>query len=150
MTAPRQVEYLYAHDTHMCGFDGADCPCFHLTGRAKWDHHVIKLRITKKTAKRVYYLRPDAWADSRIGFVDRQQLEADGKVWRRSSGWWEPDAEVYAEHPDPPSGFYLGEQQPDLSELRAEMADAHPDRGGTSAAFIEAHDRYLAAKGRSA
>ena len=33
-----------------------------------------------------------------------------------------------------------------LRRCKAEMAAAHPDRGGTSEAFIEARKRYLAAK----
>jgi hypothetical protein len=35
---------------------------------------------------------------------------------------------------------------PDLHKLKAEMAAAHPDRGGSSAAFIEARSRYVAAR----
>jgi len=147
MSAPRPIEYLYARDTLMCGFDGGSCPCERLTGRAKWDYHVERLRITKKTAKRIYYLRFESTLCTKTGFVDRQQLEAEGQVRRRSARWWEGDATVYAERPDPPVWFYLGEQQPDLSTLRAEMATAHPDRGGTSEAFIEARRRYLDVKG---
>jgi hypothetical protein len=33
---------------------------------------------------------------------------------------------------------------PDIAALKAEMAAAHPDRGGTDAAFIEARKRYVA------
>jgi hypothetical protein len=35
---------------------------------------------------------------------------------------------------------------PDLAALKQAMADAHPDRGGTDAAFIEARERYVEAK----
>jgi hypothetical protein len=34
----------------------------------------------------------------------------------------------------------------DLTALKKAMADAHPDRGGTTEAFIEAHNAYLTAK----
>jgi hypothetical protein len=34
----------------------------------------------------------------------------------------------------------------DLAQLKAEMAASHPDRGGTSAAFIAARQRYVAAR----
>lgn len=34
----------------------------------------------------------------------------------------------------------------ELSRLKAEMADAHPDRGGTTDAFIAAHERYVRAR----
>jgi hypothetical protein len=33
-----------------------------------------------------------------------------------------------------------------LRQLKAEMASAHPDRGGSNEAFIEARHRYLEAK----
>jgi uncharacterized protein YigA (DUF484 family) len=33
-----------------------------------------------------------------------------------------------------------------LRQLKAEMAAAHPDHGGTSEAFIAARERYLGAK----
>jgi hypothetical protein len=35
---------------------------------------------------------------------------------------------------------------PDLHQLKAAMAAAHPDRGGSSAAFIEARQAYVAAR----
>jgi hypothetical protein len=35
---------------------------------------------------------------------------------------------------------------PDLKALKAAMADAHPDRGGSSEAFIRAREAYEAAK----
>jgi hypothetical protein len=37
----------------------------------------------------------------------------------------------------------------DLRDLKQATADAHPDRGGSSAAFIEARRRYLKAKEES-
>src|ERR1700730_827176 len=36
--------------------------------------------------------------------------------------------------------------KPDLSQLKAEMAAAHPDKDGSSAAFIKARERYEQAK----
>ena len=38
------------------------------------------------------------------------------------------------------------EEKPDLDTLKAAMAATHPDRGGTSAAFIEARQRYVTAR----
>ena len=38
---------------------------------------------------------------------------------------------------------------PDLGALKAAMASAHPDRGGSSAAFIEARARYVAVRDRT-
>jgi hypothetical protein len=37
---------------------------------------------------------------------------------------------------------------PTLEDLKRDMADAHPDRGGSAAKFIDARSRYLARKGR--
>ena len=37
-----------------------------------------------------------------------------------------------------------------LTELKQRMANAYPDRGGTSEAFQEAHRRYTAARNRAA
>ncbi len=39
---------------------------------------------------------------------------------------------------------------PSLAQLRRAAADAHPDRGGSAAAFMAAHAAYLTAKGRAA
>src|SRR5690242_3709850 len=35
----------------------------------------------------------------------------------------------------------------EVKRLKAEMADAHPDRGGTSESFAVARERYLTARG---
>jgi hypothetical protein len=96
---------------------------------------VVKFRVTKKTARRIYYL-PHEWRDEQR-FVDRLTLERDGQVTRKSGGWWESDLTVYL---DPP--VIEQTQSPDLVELKAAMAAAHPDRGGTDEAFIAARQRY--------
>jgi hypothetical protein len=49
-------------------------------------------------------------------------------------------ADCFQRHKDTPP--------PDLPALKAEMAAAHPDRGGSNAAFIEARARYVAARRR--
>jgi hypothetical protein len=38
----------------------------------------------------------------------------------------------------------------DLAKLKQEMANAHPDRGGTSAAFLKAHQQYFNARRKMA
>jgi hypothetical protein len=40
------------------------------------------------------------------------------------------------------------EDGPDLLQIKKAMADAHPDRGGSSAAFIAARNRYVEARRR--
>jgi hypothetical protein len=107
-------------------------------------HHVVQFRITKKTAKRIYYLR-DWPADGEIGFISRQDLETNGEARNRGRRWHESDSTLYAAPPDlsrTPAKPSPAEEKAELSRLKREMADAHPDRGGTSAGFIAARKRY--------
>jgi hypothetical protein len=90
-----------------------------------------QFRIIKKTARRIYYL--DERYGHRTRFVDRQKIECDGNI----HNW------LYLQPPQPETH---NEPAPDLSHLKAEMAAAHPDRGGSNAAFIEARARYVAAR----
>jgi hypothetical protein len=155
----RPVEYLYGHDTMECGRGVEPCSCYELPAREAWQHHLVPFRITKKTARRIYYVRHEPHRDGQvfvggdleIGFVDRQKFEADGKVRRKGAGWWVADSTLYATT-DPPEWWRPGrpaepELELELSRLRVEMADAHPDRGGTAEGFMEARRRYLQAKG---
>jgi hypothetical protein len=107
-----------------------------------WDeemvHSVVAFQVTKKTAKRIYYIRRERIpGDVEIGFVDRQKLEAKGDVYR-AGRWWDTDARLYLEPPEREQR----QAAPDLAQLKAEMTAAHPDRGGTNEAFIAAHQRY--------
>lgn len=101
---------------------------------------VVRFRVTKKTARRVYYL-PRDWGHPEQRFIDRLALERDGQTRRRSAGWWEPDITVYLNPP-----VLEDVRQPDLEELKAAMASAHPDRGGSDAGFIAARQRYERAR----
>lgn len=96
---------------------------------------VIAHWVVKKTPHRVYYILygPPGRPHPAIGFVDRQELEAKGRVWisRR-------DHYLYAETPE----FAESWRKPNLSELKAQVAAAHPDRGGTTEAFMAARRRY--------
>lgn len=124
------IEYLYGIDSSV-----SDDSRFYEPPR------VVRFRITKKTPKRVYYLRRD-WSPGER-FVDRLALERDGQVTRKSGGWWESDLTLYLTPP-----VMEQARKPDLAELKQAMADAHPDRGGDEEAFIVARARYQAAKGR--
>jgi hypothetical protein len=128
-TAPVAVEYLYGIEAE--GYDGNDD--WHPT-------RIVQFRITRKTPRRIYYL-PDGSRRSERSrgerFVDRSALERDGQVTRRSGGWWESDLTVYLNPP-----VIEQAQPPNLAELKAAMAAAHPDRGGTDEAFIAARQRY--------
>jgi hypothetical protein len=108
---------------------------------ANWDdgplgnYQVLAHPITKKTAKRIYFTY--CTGGHRAGFVDRQKIEAAGEVYhgytRRRLHLTEPEI---PSRPKPPS----------LPGLKAAMAAAHPDRGGTHEAFIAARKRYETAR----
>jgi hypothetical protein len=139
----RPIEYLYGHT--LGGEDSPGSP--------------IRFRITKKTAKRVFYVRDGELLDARgepgrdvqgndygIGYVNRQKLEADGSVYNRGVHWCRPDFHLYASFEALMGDRYGEPEKPDLAQLKTEMAAAHPDRGGTGTAFIEARARYVAAR----
>src|SRR5262249_20248908 len=92
------------------------------------------------------------YGDERIGFVPRHRVADDwpGPTWRelrdlQDKVGWRNAPEFFLK--PRPSGFHdRGELSIDLARLKAEMAAAHPDKGGSSAAFIEARQRYVAAK----
>ncbi|MCP2336139.1 hypothetical protein [Actinomadura rupiterrae] len=108
---------------------------------------VVRFPVTKVTAKRIYYVREVVGHSRRpvIGYVPRGPLERDGEVRPSSRGWWEPDATVYAE---PPQLGQPIDATAEVKRLRDEMANAHPDRGGTNEAFIAARTRYETALNR--
>jgi hypothetical protein len=147
-TDSKPVEYLYGHS-----HGGEDSP-----------GHPVRYRITKKTAKRVYYVRQEEWLDERgelqsrqpytptdderIGFVNRQKLDADGNVYNRGVHWCYPDFHLYVSL-EACLGDRYREQKTkpeDIYQLKVAMAAAHPDRGGSSAAFIAARAAYVAAR----
>ena len=130
------------------------------------------VRITKKTRKRIFYVKEELAAHCRqenqvvcnhflespadlpIGFVDRclvfdewpatdhdlysfRAVDSRGKKRSRLSCFW------LKPHPDWVHGK---PQQVDLKQLKAAMAAAHPDKGGSNAAFIAARQIYQEAK----
>lgn len=105
----------------------------------RWDiepdhqcYEVLSCPITKTTAKRIYFL-----VRGRSYFVVRADFDTDGHVWHRPL-----HDQLYLTPPEIP-----GRPKPkSIPELRREMADAHPDRGGDRDTFMAARARYLAAK----
>jgi hypothetical protein len=153
------VEYLYARSS--CSDEGGPCLCSGLTGTARWNYHILKFQITKKTKKRIFYARKALYSEEfndylaalgyasvlnitekGIGFVDRQEIERNGEIWTRKT--WQDDWHLYLRPPEPDAEDAA--PAPDLRALKAAMADAHPDRGGTSEAFIKARRAYEAAQ----
>jgi hypothetical protein len=131
-TEPAVIEFLYGIEPGR--YDGND----------DWQpQQVVAFRITKKTARRIYY---DAnllsGHPARIRYTDRQAIEEKGEATRKSGGWWEPDLQLYAQVPQ----IFPPEWDLDLPRLKAEMAAAHPDRGGSDAEFIAARQRYERAR----
>lgn len=136
----------------------------------QWIHSkVVRLPVTKRTPKRIYFLRSSEPGEYETGYVDRELIETTG--W----AYYHRFDKIYAEPPKLPndkpfipppfnpgsyadSDPYMDRLQeaivrlrqdralPDLKVLKQAMADAHPDRGGTSEAFIAARERYVTAK----
>lgn len=131
MTETVPVEFLYGIEAgHWEGNDDVWVP-----------HRVVSFRITKKTAKRIYYVACNWGHRPPIRCVDRQQIETHGEIRPRSRHWFEPDNHLWLNPPviEPAA-------KPDLAELKAAMAAAHPDRGGSDAEFIAARQRYERAR----
>lgn len=110
-------------------------------------YRVVPFQITRRTARRVFYLRG---RDRGIGSVDRVVLERDGVAINKARRAYEADGELYAtiararaSMPSEPAAA------PALRELRRAAADAHPDRGGTHEGFLAANARYEKAKKRA-
>ena len=123
-----------------------------------------RFAITKKTAKRIYYLRCPEQIDEHgelredfkfrdlnsggTGFVDRIKLEAKGNIY--SSHKWCQDWDLYTTLDGLIADYTRHDYKPpgpaDLAALKEAMANAHPDRGGSNAAFIEARAAYVAAR----
>lgn len=135
MTDLAATEYLYGIDSSV-----SDDARFYEPPR------VVRFRITKKTPRRIYYVASADWEPRpRIGFVDRQRIEADGEVYLRNRHWSAPDFHLYLAEPE-----LADPQKPDLAALKDAMAAAHPDRGGTDAEFIAARARYERARALTA
>lgn len=132
-TLPDKTEYLYGVDSTV-----SDDARFYQRPR------VVRFRITKKTAKRIYYVASEDWEPRpRIGFVDRQRIEADGEIYLRNRHWSAPDFHLYLNPPE-----IQQQDKPDLASLRAAMAAAHPDRGGSDEEFIAARSAYERARAK--
>jgi hypothetical protein len=113
-----------------------------------------RFQIIKKTRRRIFYLKQGEYIDhfgeptgeleypylerdyDRVGFIERQKLEATGEVH-----YLHASLQSYLDK------WHRGDIPPpsDLCQLKADMAAAHPDRGGSNTAFIAARERYLAA-----
>jgi hypothetical protein len=112
--------------------------------------------IVRKTNKRIFYRRSGIrfWPEPEssestfrrdtnndIGYVNRQKIEADGYVYNHGHHWCEDDFHLCLRPP-----YLEPDEKPDLAQLKDEMAAAHPDRGGSNQAFIEARKRYVEAR----
>jgi hypothetical protein len=145
---PADVEYLYV-------------PCVRIRhhGYSVETHRwVQEVPIVKKTAKWIYYTG-DSWnrreAVVSPGCISREQFEAGvipipGDRYRPG-----PAGRLFfATRQAAEDHLYRGEREravqaapdaPLIKELRRAMANAHPDRGGTSEQFIQARRQYQTA-----
>jgi hypothetical protein len=117
------VEYLYARGH--CWGDGP-CGCEELTGTARWNYHLQKFQILKKTKQRIFYSRKPLpfeeednssinMTDYGTAFIDRQTIEQEGKIWsHKSGGWWKADCRLYLK---PPLLEVETEELPNLGKL---------------------------------
>jgi hypothetical protein len=107
----------------------------------------VQHQIVKKTKTRIFYNKREAntWRETELelGFVDRTEVELPegqdyyyDKKGRKLRRYWFLQPPLMPQIEKPKS----------LRELKAAMADAHPDRGGTSEAFIKARRAYEAAR----
>ena len=93
------------------------------------------------------YSSGDIWVSQRY-FSKEEWFSLPLKFRQR---WWRETN--YGRRPPSPEllhearhNYRCRDRVPDLRKLRAAMAAAHPDHGGSSAAFIEARSRYVAAR----
>lgn len=129
------TEYLYGIDSSVNDDDRYD-----------QGPQIVQFRITKKTPKRIYYIASEDWEHrSRIGFVNRQRIEADGEVYQHGKHWSSPQFHLYLEKPN-----LNASSEPSLDQLKAAMRAAHPDMGGSHEAFLAAHKRYEQARAKAA
>jgi hypothetical protein len=101
---------------------------------------VYSFPVSRVTEKRIYFQRLHR-ANGRVlseHFISRAAIEPTGEAYHR-----EVREILHLNRPEPRT--YAGPGK-SLAELRREVADLHPDRGGDPAAFREAHTRYMKAK----
>jgi hypothetical protein len=153
------VEYLYGRYHHAGGEYIGDPE---LRG-------ILAFPIVRKTKHRIFYKRRWIWFwpqlgeerawlqsaplhyENKVRFVDRGKLEATGEIGTNHR--WHEDWHLYLKPPyswaSSRANEEPDEEKPDvftLLRLKAEMAAAHPDKGGTSAAFIAARKAYVEAR----
>ena len=158
--------------------------------------YLLRFRVTKRTAKRIYYQRPGERIDQHgnpyaeaqfgtgdsdlprkeasLGSIDRWEFTVRGRVINISRGSgerrmyakladlitrgktrrWEDSAEEWVSRvlrgkvlqDDPAMVAIRTRTVSDLAALKAAMVAAHPDKGGSAAAFIKARANYVAAR----
>lgn len=92
---------------------------------------VVPYRITKRTAKRVYYVSRDhGGGDVRLGFADRAALERDGQASNRGRHWSDADRTLYATREAAEEALGLGRQEDAAPHPRysADPGQASPRR----------------------
>jgi hypothetical protein len=124
-----------------------------------YDYRGYEYRVTKKTAKRVFFMKnrnagcsdigfTHSGEDNDPGFIDRRLVfdewpatqndlyDFSIKIDGRSKYYWR------CLWTSPPPAWRDEVKLPDLKALKAAMAAAHPDKGGSNEAFIAARQAY--------
>lgn len=144
------VEHLYVPCTYI-PYDDA------LAETRRW---VAEIPVVRKTRKRIWFAERDApklgdgWGAERhkLCWIDREEFERTGKASIPSSRWYDPGHVAYASKEEAERKLRLFRPEADpatvaeIRRLRAEAANAHPDRGGSSEEFRAAYARYERAK----
>jgi hypothetical protein len=129
---------------------------------------VQEVPIVKKTAKLIYFTS-DSWNGREAvvspGCINREQFETDTRQRIRGypagvipipgdrhlpgqAGWLffasREAAETYLYRREPERAEHSAPEAGLIKKLRRAMADAHPDRGGTTEQFIQARRQYQA------
>jgi hypothetical protein len=142
-TDARPTEYLFAEHSY-----DPDWPPYERV----WS--IRAFPIVRKTKKRIYYkLRWLEWIreidapdlsepqgirvvdmrlEEAIAFADREELERTGRTTKYGGNWGSVLRDDYELFLKPPAARDLEPEIPDLRQLKAAMAAAHPDRGGST------------------
>jgi hypothetical protein len=125
--------------------------------------------IVKRTKQRVYYLKKGEPIDARgepIDYGNIRDFSREGEVGFKTYKYLEANTHgdyrlyftsleallaAHRRREENLRALYAQygraePEKPDLAALKAAMTAAHPDKGGSSAAFIEARQRYVAAR----
>ena len=102
------------------------------------DGQLVRFPITKRTDKRVHFLAYRLGDLLGHGHADAAQLARDGEAHVIGQGWPADYNNTFYATREAAEAIAHG----DIKQLRRQMANVHPDRGGTAEQFMAARRRY--------